>query len=120
MKQRITNAFARAKDEGRGAFVAYLTMGFPSLAESEKAADDIVADGADILELGVPFSDPFADGGVIRSAAYEALRQGVSLDDVLALAGRLRGRHPETGIVLFSYYTPIFSKGLDTFADAAA
>jgi tryptophan synthase alpha chain len=120
MKQRITNAFARAKDEGRGAFVAYLTMGFPSLAESEKAADDIVADGADILELGVPFSDPFADGGVIRSAAYEALRQGVSLDDVLALAGRLRTRHPETGIVLFSYYNPIFSKGLDTFADTAA
>ena len=108
MKHRITNAFARAKDEGRGAFVAYLTMGFPSLAESEKAADDIVADGADILELGVPFSDPFADGGVIRSAAYEALRQGVSLDDVLALAGRLRTRHPETGIVLFSYYNPIF------------
>ena len=49
MKQRITNAFARAKDEGRGAFVAYLTIGFPSLVESEKAADDIVADGADIL-----------------------------------------------------------------------
>ena len=118
--KRIANAFARARKEGRGAFVAYLTMGFPSLAESEKAADDIVADGADILELGVPFSDPFADGGVIRSAAYEALRQGVSLDDVLALAGRLRARHPETGIVLFSYYNPIFSKGLDAFADAAA
>ena len=118
--KRITNAFARAKKEGRGAFVAYLTMGFPSLAESEKAADEIVADGADILELGVPFSDPFADGGVIRSAAYEALRQGVSLDDVLALAGRLRTRHPETGIVLFSYYNPIFSMGLEAFADAAA
>ena len=118
--KRITNAFARAKKEGRGAFVAYLTMGFPSLAESEKAADEIVADGADILELGVPFSDPFADGGVIRSAAYEALRQGVSLGDVLALAGRLRARHPETGIVLFSYYNPIFSMGLEAFADAAA
>ena len=118
--KRITNTFARAKNEGRGAFVAYLTMGFPSLAESEKAADEIVADGADILELGVPFSDPFADGGVIRSAAYEALRQGVSLGDVLALAGRLRARHPETGIVLFSYYNPIFSMGLEAFADAAA
>lgn len=118
--KRITNAFARAKNEGRGTFVAYLTMGFPSLAESEKAADEIVADGADILELGVPFSDPFADGGVIRSAAYEALRQGVSLGDVLALAGRLRARHPETGIVLFSYYNPIFSMGLEAFADAAA
>lgn len=118
--KRIANAFAKARSEGRGAFVAYLTMGFPSLAESERAADEIVAGGADILELGVPFSDPFADGGVIRSAAYEALRQGVTLDDVIALAGRIRVRHPETGIVLFSYYNPIFSKGLETFADAAA
>lgn len=118
--KRIANAFAKARSEGRGAFVAYLTMGFPSLAESERAADEIVAGGADILELGVPFSDPFADGGVIRSAAYEALRQGVTLDDVIALAGRIRARHPETGIVLFSYYNPIFSKGLETFADAAS
>lgn len=118
--KRIANAFAKARSEGRGAFVAYLTMGFPSLAESERAADEIVAGGADILELGVPFSDPFADGGVIRSAAYEALRQGVTLDDVITLAGRIRARHPETGIVLFSYYNPIFSKGLETFADAAS
>ena len=68
MKARITNAFARAKAEGRGAFVAYLTMGFPSIAASEQAVDDVIAAGADIVEFGVPFSDPFADGGVIRSA----------------------------------------------------
>ena len=120
MKQRITNAFAKAKAEGRGAFVAYLTMGFPSLAASEQAVDDIIAGGADIVEFGVPFSDPFADGGVIRSAAYEALRQGVTLDDVIALAKRLRAKHPETGFVLFSYYNLIFSKGLENFADAVA
>ena len=120
MKKRITEAFARAKAEGRGAFVAYLTMGYPTLEASEAAADALVAGGADIIELGVPFSDPFADGGVIRSAAYEALRQGVTLDDVIALAKRLRGKHPETGLVLFTYYNVIFSKGLARFAEAAA
>lgn len=118
MKQRISNAFARAKAEGRGAFVAYLTMGYPSLAESERAADELIAGGADILELGVPFSDPFADGGIIRKAAYAALEQGVTLDDVIALAKRIRSKHPETGLVLFSYYNVIFSKGLADFADA--
>lgn len=118
-EKRITGAFARAKAEGRGAFVAYLTMGCPSLEASEKAADEIVAGGADVLELGVPFSDPFADGGVIRSAAYEALRQGVALDSVLESARRIRDRHPETGIVLFTYYNPVFSKGPEKFAAAA-
>ena len=120
MKARITNAFAKAKVEGRGAFVAYLTMGYPSIAASEQAVDDVIAGGADVVEFGVPFSDPFADGGVIRSAAYEALRQGVTLDDIIALAKRLRAKHPETGFVLFSYYNLIFSKGLENFADAVA
>ena len=117
---RIKDCFAKAKAEGRGAFVAYLTMGFPTIAASEKAADEAIAGGADILELGVPFSDPFADGGVIRSAAYEAIRNGATLKDVIALAGRIRAKHPETGLVLFSYYNPAFSMGLDAFADAVS
>ena len=120
MSNRISQAFARAKQEGRGAFVAYLTMGYPTLAASEAAADALIAGGADIIELGVPFSDPFADGGVIRAAAYEALRQGVTLDDIIALAKRLRARHPEAGLVIFSYYNLIFSKGLENFAAAVA
>ena len=120
MSHRIRDAFAKAKNEGRGAFVAYLTMGFPTIEASERAADEAIAGGADILELGVPFSDPFADGGVIRSAAYEALRNGATLNGIIALAGRLRAKHPETGIVLFSYYNPVFSMGLDAFAEAVA
>ena len=119
MKGRITKSFAKAKAESRGAFVAYLTVGYPTLEKMEAAADALVAGGADVLELGVPFSDPFADGGVIRAAAYEALKQGVTLDDSLALAGRLRAKHPDTGIVIFSYYNPVFSMGLGAFADAA-
>ena len=120
MSKRITECFARAKAEGRGAFVAYFTTGYPTMAQSEAAIDQAIAGGADIIELGVPFSDPFADGGVIRSAAYEALKQGVCLDDVLAVAKRLRAKHPETALVLFTYYNVIFSKGLETFAKAAA
>ena len=120
MSTRITSCFAKAKAEGRGAFVAYMTMGYPTLAKSEEAVDALIAGGADVIELGVPFSDPFADGGVIRSAAYEALRQGVTLDDVLAAAKRLRARHPETAFVLFSYYNLVFSKGLAAFAQAAS
>ena len=118
--KRISDCFARAKTEGLGAFVAYLTIGYPSLAKCEAAIDTLVSEGADIIELGVPFSDPFADGAVIRSAAYEALKQGVTLADVLALAKRVRAKHPKTGLVLFSYYNLLFANGLDRFADAAA
>ena len=120
MKQRITDCFAKAKSEGRGAFVAYLTIGYPSLEKCETAIDTLVSEGADIIELGVPFSDPFADGAVIRSAAYEALRQGVTLSDVIALAKRVRAKHPDTGLVVFSYYNLLFANGLEKFADAAA
>ena len=118
--KRIADAFENAKSQGRGAFVAYLTIGYPSLAKCEAAIDTLVSEGADIIELGVPFSDPFADGAVIRSAAYEALKQGVTLADVLALAKRVRARHPKSGLVLFSYYNLLFANGLDRFADAAA
>ena len=120
MKHRITECFAKAKSEGRGAFVAYMTIGYPTLEKSEAAVETLISEGADIIELGVPFSDPFADGAVIRAAAYEALRQGVTLHDVIALAKRVRSRHPETGLVLFSYYNLLFANGLEKFADEAA
>ena len=117
--KRITDAFAKAKSEGRGAFVAYFTIGYPTLEKSEAAVETLIAEGADIIEFGVPFSDPFADGAVIRSAAYEAIKQGVTLADVIALVKRVRARHPDTGFVLFSYYNLIHSMGLGKFAVAA-
>lgn len=116
---RIAKAFAKANAEGRGAFVAYITMGCPDMEKSEAAVDALVAGGADAIELGVPFSDPFADGATIRTAAYKALENGTTLDDVLAAAKRLRKRHPETGFVLFSYYNVIYAKGLEKFGDEA-
>lgn len=112
--------FQQLKSENRAALVAFVSCGDPTIEFSEKLIERICAAGADIVELGVPFSDPFADGAVIRSAAYEALKQGVTLDGVLAAAKRIRARHPETGLVVFTYYNLIFSKGLEAFAQAAA
>lgn len=120
MSTRISACFGKAKKEGRGAFVAYLTMGSPTPSASEAAAEALLAGGADILELGVPFSDPFADGATIRSAAYKALSQGINLASVLAMAARLRARHPAAGLVLFTYANPVFAMGLESFASAAA
>lgn len=117
---RIQKTFARCREQGRAAYVAYLTMGAPSLEKSFAAADTLVGEGADILELGVPFSDPVADGAVIRQAANVALRNGVTLDDVLAKVSEFRQRHPDTPIVIFTYYNVIFSYGPKRFAAEAA
>ena len=120
MNSRIGKCFEKAKKEDRAAFVAYLTIGYPTLDASERAIDRLIDSlGADIIELGVPFSDPFADGAVIRAAAYEALKQGVTMNDVLALAARVRVKHPDTPLVVFSYYNLILSMGTETFAEAA-
>ena len=120
MNNRISKCFEKARENGRSAFVAYLTIGYPSLDASERAIDRLIGElGADIIELGVPFSDPFADGAVIRAAAYEALKHGVTMNDVLALAARVRAKHPDTPLVVFSYYNLILSMGTDRFAAAA-
>ncbi len=117
---RIQKLFAKTRAEKRGAFVAYLTMGAPTLAASFDAAETLLGEGADILELGVPFSDPVADGAVIRNAANRALANGVTLADILAQIPPLRAKHPDTPLVVFSYYNPIYKYGLERFAADAA
>lgn len=117
---RIQKTFARCKAENKAAYVAYLTMGAPTLAKSFRAAETLIGEGADVLELGVPFSDPMADGAVIRVAAAKALKNGVTLADVLKGAAKLRKKFPETPFVVFSYYNVIFSYGLERFASDAA
>ena len=117
---RIQQTFERCRREGKAAYVAYLTMGAPTLAKSLAAAETLIGEGADILELGVPFSDPVADGAVIRRAADAALKNGVTLAGVLAEIPALRRRHPDTPLVIFTYYNVIFSYGLKRFADEAA
>lgn len=117
---RIQKTFARCKAEGKAVYVAYLTMGAPTLDKSFAAAETLLGEGADILELGVPFSDPVADGAVIRAAANRALANGVTLADILAHVPGLRARHPDTPIVIFAYYNILYSYGLKRFADEAA
>jgi tryptophan synthase alpha chain len=99
--------------------VAYITVGDPDLATTHNIAIAAIDAGADVLELGVPFSDPLADGPVIQRASERAVRNGTRLHDVLALAAGLRLERPAAGLVIFSYYNPILRFGLENFCDAA-
>jgi tryptophan synthase alpha chain len=98
---------------------AYLTIGDPDVATSKRIALAAIDAGADVLELGVPFSDPLADGPVIQRASERAVRNGTRLQDVLALASSLRKARPAVGLVVFSYLNPILRMGLEKFAAAA-
>jgi tryptophan synthase alpha chain len=100
--------------------VVYLTSGDPSLDATRAIALAAIDAGADVIELGVPFSDPLADGPVIQRAMERAVARGTRLKDVLALAGEIRVARPAVGLVIFSYLNPILRYGLRRFADAAA
>ncbi len=115
----LSRAFARAQGEGRAAFIPYITAGDPDLAATEQLAVALAAAGADILELGVPFSDPIADGPVNQAAAARALASGTTLAGILALVARLQ---PKLGIpiVLFTYFNPLHAYGIARFAEHAA
>lgn len=99
--------------------VAYLTAGDPDLASTYDIAVAAIDNGADVIELGVPFSDPLADGPVIQRASERAVARGVTLHDVLALAKRLRAARPSCGLILFSYLNPVVRMGLPAFCKAA-
>ena len=116
---RIAERFARRKSEGRAAFVPFLTAGDPSLDRTVEIAVGLEADGADILELGVPFSDPIADGPVIQRSSERALARGVTLAAVLAAVRRIRERS-ELPLLLFSYFNPLLQHGLERLAGDAA
>ena len=99
--------------------IIYLTAGDPSLDATREIAIAAVDAGASVIELGVPFSDPLADGPIIQRASERALARGTRLRDVLALLGEIRAARPEAGLILFSYVNPILRYGLARFADDA-
>jgi tryptophan synthase alpha chain len=99
--------------------VVYVTCGDPDLATTRKIALEAIRAGADVVELGVPFSDPVADGPVIQRASERALKHGTSLHDVLGLAAEIR-KESEAGLVIFSYLNPVLRMGLERFCDEAA
>ena len=100
--------------------VVYLTAGDPSLEATRAIALEAIDAGADVIELGVPFSDPLADGPVIQRASERALARGTRLKDVLTLAREIRTARPGAGLVIFTYLNPIIRYGLSRFVDDAA
>ena len=116
---RIDATFARLAASGRTALVPYVTAGDPSLESTMAILDALVAAGGDIIELGVPFSDPMADGPVVQRASERALKQGVSLRDILSLVKRFRERDATMPIVLMGYANPVEAMGIAHFAEVA-
>ena len=99
--------------------VIYFTAGDPDLATTREMALAAIDNGADVIELGVPFSDPLADGPVIQRASERAVARGTRLTDVLGVCTEIRAARPEAGIILFSYLNPVLQMGLEAFAKAA-
>lgn len=115
----IERTFAGCREDGRAAFIPYLTAGDPDLAATARLLPALAAAGADILELGVPFSDPIADGPVNQRAAVRALAAGTTLSGILELIARHRDALG-IPIVLFTYFNPIHARGVERFAEQAA
>lgn len=99
--------------------VIYLTAGDPDLATTRDMAIAAIDNGADVIELGVPFSDPLADGPVIQRASERAVAKGTRLTDVLGICKEIRAARPNAGLILFSYLNPVVRMGMDAFAKAA-
>ena len=116
---RIAVRFAALADKGEMGLVAYITAGDPSLDATEKILLAAADAGADVIELGVPFSDPVADGPTIQRASERALRAGTTLAGVIDVVRRVRAKS-DVPVILFSYYNPILQMGLEKFASAAA
>ena len=116
---RIQHRFEELRRRGEMGLVAFITAGDPSLEATESFVLALDAAGADVIELGVPFSDPVADGPAIQRSSERALRAGTTLSGVLDLVGSIR-RKSDVPLVLFSYYNPVLQMGLERFASHAA
>ena len=112
---RIQKAFDRLNGEGRKALIPFITAGDPSADLTVPLMHALVEAGADIIELGVPFSDPMADGPTIQLAGQRALAQGQTLEKTLQMVRELRKDDNETPVVMMGYYNPIYSRGVDKF-----
>ncbi|MCL2305638.1 MAG: tryptophan synthase subunit alpha [Planctomycetaceae bacterium] len=115
---RLTKTFEQTRNENRAALIGYITAGDPDLEQSFEILDAACGAGLDVLELGVPFSDPTADGPVIQRAAARAIRSGMTLEKGIDMVRRLRKRHT-LPIILFSYYNPILAMGAEKFVTGA-
>ncbi len=120
MRGRIATRFAALKDAGRGGLVTFLTAGDPDADTGLKLLRGLADAGADLIELGMPFSDPMADGPVIQASSLRALGAGMTLAATLDQVARWRQENSETPLILMGYYNPIYSYGVARFEDALA
>jgi tryptophan synthase alpha chain len=115
----VQQCFASLRDRAECALIPFITAGDPDLETTAQALQILDSHGADLIELGVPYSDPLADGPVIQAAATRALQRGTRLDDVLEMLAQVTP-HLKAPIILFTYYNPILHRGLDTFCQQIA
>ncbi len=115
METRIDRRFAALKDQGRAAFISFVMAGDPDLETSLRIIEGLPGAGADIIEIGMPFTDPMADGPAIQQAGLRALASGTTLKSTLAMIAKFRENNDDTPIVLMGYYNPIYSYGVDKF-----
>ena len=120
MANRIDLRLQSLKDAGRTALVPFVTIGFPDVETSEAIAEVILSSGGDLLELGIPFSDPLADGPTIQKTSFHALSKGVTVRTSLDVVRRLRAKDIEAPLILMGYYNPFLSYGVEQFARDAA
>ncbi|HEY0427787.1 MAG TPA: tryptophan synthase subunit alpha [Pyrinomonadaceae bacterium] len=119
MKNRIDEKFNRLKSENRGGFIPFIVAGDPNLETTKGLILKLAENGASIVELGIPFSDPVADGVTIQASAERALRGNVNLKEILQIVADVRREKCEVPIILFSYYNPILQFNLENFAAKA-
>lgn len=119
MKNRITEKFAQLKKEDRGGFIPFIVAGDPDLKTTKSIIIEFCRQDAAVIELGVPFSDPVADGVTIQASAERALRNEISVNDILSIVAEVRKDGFETPVILFSYFNPVLQYGLHKFAENA-
>jgi len=119
MTNRITQSFSHLKTENRGGFIPFIVAGDPNLHVTGQLILELARTGASIVELGVPFSDPVADGVTIQAASERALKNPVSVEAILEVVSEVRIKGCEVPIILFSYFNPILQVGLEKFAEKA-
>ncbi|MFC4768940.1 tryptophan synthase subunit alpha [Effusibacillus consociatus] len=116
---RIESVFERLKAKGETAFIPFITVGDPNLEWTERIVSDLEKAGADIIELGIPYSDPLADGPVIQEAALRSLNQGTKITDAFELVRNLRQSGVQVPLILFTYVNPVIQWGVDNFFASA-
>lgn len=119
MSSRVEAALDRARAEGRGALVAYLPAGYPTVADSVEAVKALIANGADVIELGIPYSDPVMDGPVIQRASVTALENGFRVAQVFDIV-RAVSENTDVPILVMTYWNPVVQYGVDRFASDLA